>query len=299
MAEQKRLRYWKEGAAVIRELGGPYEYACPLCLRLFPQDQIKHLSLDHVPPESVGGKLEILTCKTCNNTAGAALDAHASSVDRFRRVLAGEPYPPLLAQFKFDGVTANMELRSDRARCVKVFGLPECNPPGVLEEVGEVFEEHVRAGTTPSIQFTMPKLRPVERRARVSYLRAGYLAAFAVIGYAAVARPSFDRVRRQIGDPDTEHLRHFFYRHGDIQGYWVGMVKEPKWHASLSVMMGSYRITLPLFGDAGIYERIAEEAALGAQAELRFHSLGWPDWPSYSCDRQLARSGGSVSIERR
>jgi HNH endonuclease len=124
MSEAKRVRYWEAGAAVIRDRWGPYKYGCPLCLRLFPRDQIDRLSLDHVPPESVGGKLKVLTCEECNNTAGAELDSHASGVERFRQVLAGEAYPRVQAQFKFDDVTATMELRSDRARCVEILGLP-------------------------------------------------------------------------------------------------------------------------------------------------------------------------------
>jgi HNH endonuclease len=298
MFEGERVRYWEVGAAVMRDLRGPYEYGCPLCLRLFPRDQIEHLSLDHVPPKSVGGKLEVLTCKSCNETAGAELDSHAFAVERIRRVLAGERYPPVLARFKFGRVTANMELRSDGA-LNEILGLPASNPPGVLDEVMAIFDAHVRAGTSPSIKFAMPTLRPSLRRAAVSYLRAGYLAAFAAIGYAAIARQSFDPVRQQICEPDVEHLPHFFYCHRDLHGYWVAVVEEPRWASSIVVLMGNYQITLPLFDDAGLYERLAEKAAAGARAELRCQRLGWPRWPVYHGDHHWARSGGFVRLKQR
>ena len=58
----------------MRDLGGPYEYGCPLCLCLFSRDQIEDLSLDDVPPKTVGAKLKVLTCEACNSTAGHQLD---------------------------------------------------------------------------------------------------------------------------------------------------------------------------------------------------------------------------------
>ncbi len=53
-----------------------HHYICPLCIeKQFAVIDGKILAnavftLDHVPPESVGGKSKILTCATCNNTAG-------------------------------------------------------------------------------------------------------------------------------------------------------------------------------------------------------------------------------------
>jgi hypothetical protein len=240
----------------MRDLGGPYEYGCPLCLCLFSRDQIEDLSLDDVPPKSVGAKLKVLTCEACNSTAGHQLDYHAFAVERIRRVVAGEPYGPVPARVKIDEVTVNMELRSD-GTLNEIIGLPAGNPPGVLDKIMAGFDAHVRAGTHPSIEFALPTLRFLPRRAAVSYLRAGYLATFAAMGYAAVARQSFDSVRQQIWEPDAEHLPHFINRHNDLE-YDVVVIEEPAWASSIVVLLGKFKILLPLFDDAGIYERIAE-----------------------------------------
>jgi hypothetical protein len=284
-------RYWRDGAAVIRDLWGPYAYACPLCLRLFPRDQIEHLHPDHVPPRSVGAKLEVLTCDKCNHPAGAELDAHAANVERLRRIIAGEPYERELARVKIDGVTANMELRSD-GKLHEILGAPEHNPPGALADFIAVFDAHISAGTHPSMEFTVPTLKFSPRRAAVSDLRAGYLAAFAAMGYTAVARTSFDRVRQQIWEPEAEHLPHFISHSGDRHGYRVGVVKEPTWASSIVVLLGKHQILLPLFDDAGVYERISERAAAGERAKLRWQDWGWPRRPAYHVDRQLAQARG-------
>jgi len=56
--------------------------------------------------------------------------------------------------------SANVGLRSDRALCNQILGLPDCNPRGKRYEVRAAFDTHVRAGTTLTIEFTMPTLRP-------------------------------------------------------------------------------------------------------------------------------------------
>lgn len=53
---------------------------CPLCMTYFDRSALNtksdnHLTLEHVPPESVGGKVATLTCKLCNNQAGSKLDS--------------------------------------------------------------------------------------------------------------------------------------------------------------------------------------------------------------------------------
>jgi hypothetical protein len=55
-----------------------FAYLCPLCLKngIIIERSIgvgahTDFSLDHYPPESVGGFLKILVCKKCNNDAGA------------------------------------------------------------------------------------------------------------------------------------------------------------------------------------------------------------------------------------
>lgn len=54
-------------------------YICPICMQYFYQDSLtnKTLSLEHVPPRSIGGKEITLTCTKCNTTAGHNIDSEA------------------------------------------------------------------------------------------------------------------------------------------------------------------------------------------------------------------------------
>ena len=55
-------------------------YVCPLCLKnaFYTENTTRHFtdsfSLDHYPPQNVGGAQKIMICKKCNNTAGHSFE---------------------------------------------------------------------------------------------------------------------------------------------------------------------------------------------------------------------------------
>jgi len=56
-------------------------YVCPICLQQYILvtekgiEESADFSLDHFPPQSVGGNLSVLVCKKCNNEAGSNYEA--------------------------------------------------------------------------------------------------------------------------------------------------------------------------------------------------------------------------------
>src|SRR5581483_11566139 len=81
---EKKERWFAEATtitdALIEDAGG--RYLCPLCLKWFAS--VEDVSLEHAPPESVGGREVALTCKPCNNTAGHTIDAELRKVETLR-----------------------------------------------------------------------------------------------------------------------------------------------------------------------------------------------------------------------
>ena len=56
-------------------------YLCPICFKYFTREGLKDsyddcLTLEDVPPSSLGGKVRTVTCKICNNTGGSELESH-------------------------------------------------------------------------------------------------------------------------------------------------------------------------------------------------------------------------------
>ena len=56
-----------------------HSVCCPLCLAVFPIEQIGSLSVEHVVSSKVQGSTKTLTCRQCNNSQGARLDRHLVS----------------------------------------------------------------------------------------------------------------------------------------------------------------------------------------------------------------------------
>src|SRR5688572_28923397 len=75
----RRKAFFERGAQAWRRISGDerHIYVCPLCVRGLRADALaaRLLSIEHVPPRSVGGKPLTLTCKECNSRAGHTVDA--------------------------------------------------------------------------------------------------------------------------------------------------------------------------------------------------------------------------------
>ena len=51
-------------------------FICPICLKTFDFSDYDNITIEHVPPEKLGGRPLLLTCKDCNNVCGSNLDVH-------------------------------------------------------------------------------------------------------------------------------------------------------------------------------------------------------------------------------
>jgi hypothetical protein len=71
-SEKYQKLVFREGVTIPSHLA----YICPLCLDKYivllgnDLNVNAEFSLDHIPPKNIGGTLELITCKKCNNDAG-------------------------------------------------------------------------------------------------------------------------------------------------------------------------------------------------------------------------------------
>ena len=77
--KELKRHYFEKGAAALRRVTsiGQNCYCCPLCKKLYIFQAIEEgvLTLEHAPPEKVGGRPLALTCKDCNSISGYSIDA--------------------------------------------------------------------------------------------------------------------------------------------------------------------------------------------------------------------------------
>lgn len=180
-------------------------FLCPMCLKYFTQDDIElaKLSLEHVPPRKLGGKVRTLTCKFCNNTSGSELESQlikkleflgfwsgSSSVqshDMTYRFNDGKPLPGTLNKLP----NGNLE----------IIGHPHRTDPKEIEKASQAFQQTSQHSVNLKIEFTPYKELP----AFAALLRIAYLYAFSILGYSLILPHAYLReFRRQFFHPDEK-----------------------------------------------------------------------------------------------
>ena len=81
----RKNRLFRQGKSNIESIlkCSSEAYCCPICGGF---KSIDELTLEHVPPKSMGGKEIILTCKACNNEAGSNIDLNIANQQNMIRI---------------------------------------------------------------------------------------------------------------------------------------------------------------------------------------------------------------------
>jgi hypothetical protein len=238
--------------------------------------------VEHVPPQSVGGRELLVTCTACNNTAGTKLDAAAKTKEDVRLAMAGRASRPHRIKATIGGVRVNGQLHTkDGSYSLTI--PRELNKPGTSESLQRL----ARAGASPTVEHE----RYSELGARISWLRAGYLALVAMQGYKIVLDPAMDIVRTQIRECDERRMLTFV---ADAQEdvpltiRRVLRVLDPAGHRGWTVQFGPYLVNLPSLGDMTFYQRLANNGLSPTVQYTIYEYVGWPTSPTFGLPQDEA-----------
>lgn len=207
---KKRKFLFDRGVQSYQMLSGNTDeiYICPLCKTGYEESALhaRDLTLEHVPPQSVGGKIICLTCRTCNTAAGMKFDSAFPEHKKFQSM--EKAFVAKNGTFSGRGrahlgtSSVNADINIDNGQ-VTVRVLQELNKP-------EEFREHVQLWSTqqktgsPKLSFRIETpFRFSWNTLQIAYVKSAYLAAFAQIGYSYALHENMDMVRRQIEDPSS------------------------------------------------------------------------------------------------
>ena len=190
-------------------------YACPLCTRLLPFEAIgtRDLILEHVPAESMGGRGILLTCETCNSTAGHTIDAAVQGRERYfdlQRAIAGRGGSfEDIVRIEAGGVSTNALLNlADGKATIEV--RERINHPDHFRGQYQHLERDVPLQGSTEIRLTAG-VNFKWRHARVGDLKSAFLGAVALFGYRYAFHPRLEQVRAQIQDPDAVLIEGAWY----------------------------------------------------------------------------------------
>ncbi|MET7567438.1 HNH endonuclease [Streptomyces sp. NPDC005492] len=304
----KREHWFNEGAPLFRraleQLGladrlpttEDRYYACPCCLIAYPFEAIESqvLTIEHVPPDALGGKGMLLTCKRCNNDAGRHFDAHAIKRAEVHNLLLGrQTNRPVRAVFLADGISVRGEVQSSGAGWF-MQGVPRRNDPAMLDAHERALREASERGEAPQFNFELAE-RFSPQHADVSWIRSAYLAAFSALGWRYILRPALDPIRELLKSDSLPELPLVigFNPTADSGSRSVMIVREPENLSSVHVAIGQYSVFLPdPWGIMSLQELAESISGMrneegGVSAMLSGQLASWPKKPMYLLDRAI------------
>jgi hypothetical protein len=222
-------------------------YICPLCFDPYFESDLSPksknpLTLEDVPPKSLGGNPKILTCRECNSKSGHILDNHL--LKRLREIDSMEflPNSEYKTTFSINGHNTNGMVKVDQDGKVVFDIQPKwSNPESTKQFMKDVFpprtiynplfhpEKQFEQYSTNKFTFKKPS-NSDERRGEVALLRIGYLLAFSILGNAFLINGGLIGVREQILNPDKDILPKVFWIKYDFPKELMGIniIKSPK-----------------------------------------------------------------------
>jgi hypothetical protein len=281
ISQHKKREWFKRGAAAFeRVCPGTYDqptYPCPICLTPFTEEALAsgRLSSEHVPPESVGGRDLLLTCKVCNNSAGTKLDVNATVKESVQSVMAGQREHRERVKATIGELRVNAQVHFSGGRYSLI--VPRhVNKPGT--------HDALRAFARTGASLTVEYRRFSELGAKISWFRSGYLALFAVAGYELALDPAMEIVRGQILQCDERRMVTFTSEAPDnipLSVHRILRVLAPDWHRGWAVQFGRYFVHFPSAGDMGLYDRMATHGSAVTPYTTTYEYVGWPVEPTF------------------
>lgn len=213
-------------------------YVCPVCQKIFDKDAlfsteyVDHLTLEHVPPESLGGNIKLLTCKICNNEQGSKLDRQLLESLKTKDFYSGIPGAERPARFLVDGKwnTGGKIVNSDS----KGFEFRSIRNNSNHNHYDKLFNEGgldiEKIDVTINHQFK-------KRRSEIGLLRIGFLWLYSELGVASLISGNMQTVRKQIHESEKEWIKNIGSLDNDFPDNFdgVNVIKEPKELRSFAV----------------------------------------------------------------
>ncbi|MGC3948004.1 MAG: hypothetical protein QM762_26430 [Chryseolinea sp.] len=200
---------------------------CPLCMNVFYKSQLRnagdhsnYLTLEHVPPQSLGYTVEALTCFRCNNGSSkqdAALKFLSTNTSKIKyEVSIGINGLKLNGIFGYNAEQEKYELDFlDKADLLQFVAL-------------------VKVGH----KFTVCGNNPMPAHGGV-LLKIAYLLAFSKFGYGLIMHAAYDIIRRHIKRPHEGEINNFGHLKinppSDDLPFGVFFVSHPEELASICV----------------------------------------------------------------
>lgn len=280
----RRLEWFDLGvkAFVAARPRAPRLYVCPLCLRGFDTPDRSVLSLEDVPPKSVGGKSLLLTCRQCNNTHGTELDAHIKAGRDIREIFEGTRETRGYFRVGEHRMAVKGTVFASDNKLQEMIGK---SSPSDRDAVQSHFESLAGTDATGKEFHFGFSMKYDAWREQVAWLRVAYLYLSALLGYTFVLRAVLDPIRDQFAHPGEKLVPQIIKTMTDpVPDDCIVSVSLPAELRSFVVKVQRWIFFFPGFVDSdSFYDRLAKLPPRGA-LQVTGQRLRFPQGPVFACD---------------
>lgn len=184
-------------------------YVCPICFGLFSVEALSDyyanpLQLEDVPPRKLGGKPLLLTCKSCNNTAGSKLESPLKLKLHNDEFADAQPDSGIDVRLRTeDSIDLAATMYHSGKKDFKLVLHPDqkrSHPEHVKK-----WRDILATGNIPTFNLEIREIyQPL--LPEVALLRIGLLLAFSMLGYEFLFLTDLKLIRQQIEEPTTKLL---------------------------------------------------------------------------------------------
>lgn len=189
----KHRKLFDAGVKALQGYGVEGEiYRCPICQRDYDERAIKKnspvdysLTLEHAPPDSIGGKIVALTCKSCNNELGSWLDSQIAAREQlFRFIDPNRPDPrPFAGKITLSEspeISTNIQISGKVGSGISIKAGGNNKPSNLSETKNKIENAHLSGGAFHA-SLSLPMYN--ESRADLAFLKSAFLCLFGKFGY--------------------------------------------------------------------------------------------------------------------
>lgn len=250
-------------------------FICPLCMNIINVEDKDKITLEDVPPESVGGKPILVTCADCNNTLGGRVDNYLYNELLVYHLLRHPENTSFKTTFVLNGIQIKgrmkLDLNSERPKVqCTIDANDRVNYPLFTKELETNWD-----GCNLQMHSDITSTKRIDEYSNISVLKSAFLLAFSKLGYMYILQDNLDNVRAQILNRDKNILgNHYLIGRGiDLMpevndGVYYGLVE--KTHCVIVIMTlklkkknaTSHRVIValphPYDKDGSLYGQIAK-----------------------------------------
>lgn len=279
-----KKQYFEKGSAALKRVTSIEQdcYCCPLCKKIFNFQSLEEgvLTLEHAPPEKVGGKPLALTCKECNSISGYSIDAAVVNRDRMleaAKAITGQNINyEGSASMKMGDESINIKLLVKEGS-VSLIPPQKTNDPKKLKKYKTYLMNLNKQQKGNGEKFTItPRARYHLKHSKIGDLKAAFIICFALFGYTYILDKKLIPVREQILNYKSEIIDQFWITSDPKikQKYFVCLLDTPI--SAIVVKLDMSTIILPWFdGPENLYQYLKKYIK---NDNINFHGqfLRWP-----------------------